>query len=66
MWTHRFYKFPIQNSGTMPVPKYNNVKNLYSSSEVDTLADYLCALAFASTEAIHFFSQPLLPAKFAF
>lgn len=46
----------------MPVPKYNKVKNLYSSSEVGTVADSLCALVFASSEAIHFFSQPLLPA----
>ena len=66
MWTHRFYKYPMQNSGTMPVPKYNNVKNLYSSSEVGTVADSLYVLVFASSETIHFFSQPLLTAKFAF
>ena len=50
----------------MPVPKYNKVKNLYSSSEVGAVADSLCALVFASSEAIDFFSQPLLPAKFTF
>lgn len=66
MRKHRFYEYPTQNSGTMPVPKYNKVKNLYSSREVGTVVDSLCAPVFASSEAIHFFSQPLLPAKFAF
>ena len=50
----------------MPVPKYSKVKNLYWSSEVGTVVESLCALVSASSEAIHFFSQPFLPAKFAF
>ena len=50
----------------MRVPKNNKAKNLYSRSEVGTVADSLCALVFASSEAIHFFSQHLLPAKFTF
>lgn len=46
--------------------QYCKAKNLYSSSEVGTVADSLYVLVFASSEAIHFFSQPLLTAKFAF
>ena len=57
----------VRTPCTLPLdPPLNKAKNLYSSSEVGTVADSLYVLVFASSEAIHFFSQPLLTAKFAF
>ena len=33
MWTHLFFKYPRQNSGTVPVPEYK-VSTLYSGTEL--------------------------------
>ena len=35
MWTHLFFKYPRQNSGTVPVPEYK-VKTLYLGTKVGT------------------------------
>ena len=35
MWTHLFFKYPRQNSGTVPVPEYK-VETLYSGTKVGT------------------------------